>query len=157
MLDVKEALNLELLDDYITSKANSLNQEIMEYNDLTKKYRLFVTQYKEGISSLADALGKKVEGIHNMIDSFVTSYEAINNKIKDLEAELLRHNHDYEGEISAEVENVLLEKLNNEVVYAKKKVNELLDSYIKEYDEYKKLLDKAITKLQRLKSKEIKA
>ena len=51
MLDVNEALSLEKLDDYISEKNEKLNQEILEYNDLTKKYRSFVNQYKESMLS----------------------------------------------------------------------------------------------------------
>lgn len=156
MIDVKEALSLEHLDNYIDKKNEKLNQEIFEYNDLIKKYRLFISQYKEGMASLTDTLGHKVEGLHNMIDTFISSYELLNNKINGLEEELLGHDKEYEGEVSLNIEHELLNKLKNELDVAKKNVGSILDSYIKEYDEAQRQLDKAISKLQKLKAKVIK-
>ena len=39
MIDVKEALSLEHLDNYIDEKNEKLNQEIFEYNDLVLKIK----------------------------------------------------------------------------------------------------------------------
>lgn len=111
MLDVNEALSLEKLDDYISEKNEKLNQEILEYNDLTKKYRSFVNQYKESMLSLSDSLNKKIESMHNMIDSFISSYELLAHKIASLEAELLKHNDSFNGEISKGIEEELLAKM----------------------------------------------
>ena len=36
------------------------------------------------MASLTDTLGHKVEGLHNMIDTFISSYELLNNKINGL-------------------------------------------------------------------------
>lgn len=63
MLDVNEALSLEKLDDYISEKNEKLNQEVLEYNDLAKKYRSFVNQYKESMLSLSDSLNKKIGAV----------------------------------------------------------------------------------------------
>ena len=54
------------------------------------------------------------------------------------------------------VPDELLNKLKNELDVAKKNVGSILDSYIKEYDEAQRQLDKAISKLQKLKAKVIK-
>lgn len=156
MLDVNEALSLEKLDDYISEKNEKLNQEILEYNDLTKKYRSFVNQYKESMLSLSDSLNKKIESMHNMIDSFISSYELLAHKIDNLEAELLKHNDSFNGEISKGIEEELLAKMTRELKEVKKQVEKLLDSYINEYNECQKQIDKSISKLQKLKTKIIK-
>ncbi|MBS1477343.1 MAG: hypothetical protein HP024_05325 [Acholeplasmatales bacterium] len=156
MLDVNEALSLEKLDDYISEKNEKLNQEILEYNDLAKKYRSFVNQYKESMLSLGDSLNKKIESMHNMIDSFISSYELLAHKIASLEGELLKHNDSFNGEISKGIEEELLAKMTRELKEVKKQVANLLDSYINEYDECQKQIDKSISKLQKLKTKIIK-
>ena len=156
MIDVKEALNLELLDDYIELKIISLNKEINEYNDLLKKYRLFVAQFNEEVSSLSDMLSKKIEGVHNMIDSFISSYESLSKKIEELENSILSHNEAFSGQMTGEIESKLLKKLNDELQKVKKNCYEIICTYIKEYDNCKKMIDKAISKLQRLASKDIK-
>lgn len=156
MLDVNEALSLEKLDDYISEKNEKLNQEILEYNDLAKKYRSFVNQYKESMLSLSDSLNKKIESMHNMIDSFISSYELLAHKIDSLEAELLKHNDSFNGEISKGIEEELLAKMTRELKEVKKQVANLLDSYINEYNECQKQIDKSISKLQKLKTKIIK-
>lgn len=156
MLDVNEALSLEKLDDYISEKNEKLNQEVLEYNDLAKKYRSFVNQYKESMLSLSDSLNKKIESMHNLIDSFISSYELLVHKIASLEVELLKHNDSFNGEISKGIEEELLAKMTRELKEVKKQIANLLDSYINEYNECQKQIDKSISKLQKLKTKIIK-
>ena len=139
MLDVNEALSLEKLDDYISEKNEKLNQEILEY--------------KESMLSLSDSLNKKIESMHNMIDSFISSYELLAHKIDSLEVELLKHNDSFNGEISKGIEEELLAKMTRELKEVKKQIVNLLDSYINEYDECQKQIDKSISKLQKLKTK----
>ena len=86
----------------------------------------------------------------------VKRVKPIVNKINGLEEELLGHDKEYEGEVSLNIEHELLNKLKNELDVAKKNVGSILDSYIKEYDEAQRQLDKAISKLQKLKAKVIK-
>ena len=91
-----------------------------------------------------------------MIDSFISSYELLAHKIDSLEVELLKHNDSFNGEISKGIEEELLAKMTRELKEVKKQVANLLDSYINEYDECQKQIDKSISKLQKLKIKIIK-
>lgn len=47
MIDVKEALSLEHLDNYIDEKNEKLNQEIFEYNDLIKNIVFLLVNIKK--------------------------------------------------------------------------------------------------------------
>lgn len=156
MIDVKEALNIELLDSYIDSKNESLNEIIALYNDLIKKYKGFVKNYKDTTSSLSELISKKSEALYEQMNDFYNSFESINSKISSLKNNLINKSSRFEGDITLSVENKLLLKLEEELKLRKENVKALIDSYINEFKESQKAIDKALSKLSKLKNKELK-
>ncbi len=155
MLDINEVLNIELLDDYIDQKNNLLNETITTYNDLCKRYKSFVKEYNEGLNSLSDTLTKKIENMHKMVDTFYSQYEALISKINDLEKSLNESDSRFNGDITKEVQDKLLTKLKSELESAKSNVKKMLDTYIEDFENSQKLLEKSISKLEKLRGKVI--
>lgn len=156
MININEALNIELIDEYIDLKNNNLNNIIKNFNDIIKKYKMFTKEYDEAISSLSDYLNKKVESLHNTIESFMTSYESIENKILALENELLTQNDNFKGDITNHVQEELMTYLKQQLDEVKNNVKKILDNYIVEFEKCQKILEKSISKLQKLKEKTVK-
>lgn len=153
MLDINEVLNIELLDDYIDQKNNILNETITTYNDLCKRYKSFVKEYKDGVGSLSDTLAKKIENMHKMVDTFYTSYDSLINKINELEKSLSEKDSRFSGDITNEVQNKLISKMERELHSAKFNVKKMLDAFIEDYTNSQKLLEKSISKLEKLRGK----
>ncbi len=155
MIDVVEALNIEEMDSYIEYKNKSLNDTISLYNELIKNYKSFVNSYNDSLVSITDTLLKKIDLLYDNMNNFLNTYDNLVKKINEAKEELL-NSREYSGDISKEINQELIAKLEAELERAKASVLTLIDSYIEDFKQSQKLIDKAQSRLSRLKQKELK-
>lgn len=155
MIDVVEALNIEEIDSYIDSKNKSLNDTISLYNELIKNYRTFVSNYNDSLESISDTITKKIDLLYDNMNNFLNGYDNLVKKIDEAKSGLLESKN-FNGDVTKDINQKLISKLEKELEVAKGNVIRLIDSYIEEFKQSQKLLDKAQSRLTRLKQKELK-
>lgn len=155
MIDVSEAIQIEEIDSYIDLKNKSLNETITLYNELIKNYKAFVTNYNKELESITDTISKKIDQLYDNMNNFLNSYDTLVKKIDEAKKEVLE-SKEYSGVISKEINEKLILKLEQELERAKENVTRLIDSYIEDFKQSQKLLDKASSRLSRLRQKELK-
>lgn len=155
MIDVLEAIQIEEIDSYIDLKNKSLNETITLYNELIKNYKAFVTNYNKELESITDTLSKKMDLLYDNMNNFLNSYDTLVKKIDEAKKEVVE-SKEYSGNISKEINEKLILKLEQELARAKENVVRLIDSYIDDFKQSQKLLDKASSRLSRLRQKELK-
>ncbi len=155
MIDVLEAIQIEEIDSYIDLKNKSLNETITLYNELIKNYKAFVNNYNKELESITDTLSKKIDLLYDNMNNFLNSYDTLVKKIDEAKKEVVE-SKEYSGNISKEINEKLILKLEQELARAKENVVRLIDSYIDDFNQSQKLLDKASSRLSRLRQKELK-
>lgn len=155
MINIKDVYELESLEDYINLKNEDLNKIVLSYNELIKKYKFFISSYKENIISITDFLNKKLDTIYNMIDSFKNQSNNLELELKNLSEEIVKHKYESNNNLSSIIEEKLINKLSKELDIIKLNFENIISSYLNEFEDGKKQIDKAISKLTKLKNKEL--
>lgn len=155
MININDVYELESLEDYINLKNDDLNEIVKNYNELLKKYKFFTSSYKENILSITDFLNKKMDVIYNMIDSFKTQSSNLEEKLNSLSCEILEYKYKDTSSLTSSLEEKLINKISKELDIIKSNFNNSISSYLNEFEEAQKQIDKAISKLNKLKNKEL--
>lgn len=154
-MDINSSLELELLDDYIDSKALDLSEIYNLSNQLIKKYDSFVNDYNNKIKELNELITKKSEEIHNLLNSFEYIYNESLNELNDKNNKLL-----LDSNFNSEESKLILAELHKKLQSERDKLNNdfkaSLERLNNEYKNGKDTINKINKKLDKLKSKDLK-
>ena len=156
MIDVNEAYKLEEIEDFIDSKANDLNDLCESYEFLLRRLNTFINEYTEKVNAFSEAMNKQIDDIHTTINTFESIYQ---NSLKELEEKtdsLKDIKISDNNELSSKLEADLKKKLEDEINALKSQSNVVLKDYMDKYKRVTELINKINSRLNKLKTREIK-
>lgn len=152
---VKEALELEELENQIEGSVEGLVRLTEAYTAYLRKITTYIKEYTDKILSFTDMMNKEIDALYSGMDAFDTYNLGAKEEIQRLKADLKEMPEDSENPEILALKRELEKKLASEIQSVTGEADYRIDTMLKEYKKVSERLARVSERLAKLKTKEL--